>query len=94
MTVTEVDIDELIEIETDTENPWKVLLFNDEEHNFDEVILQVQKAKGCTLEEAVEITLTAHSAGQAIVKIDTMEECERIAGVLQQIQLRTRIERA
>ena len=91
---TDIDIEELIDIETDTENPWKVLLFNDEDHSFDEVILQVQKAKGCSLEEAIEITLTAHSSGQAIVKIDTMEECERVAGVLRQIQLCTCIERA
>ena len=35
MTATEADIDEIIEIETDTENTWKVLLFNDETHSFD-----------------------------------------------------------
>jgi ATP-dependent Clp protease adaptor protein ClpS len=41
-------------------NPWMTLLFNDEVHSFDEVILQIQKATGYSLERAVELTFQVH----------------------------------
>lgn len=37
-------------------NPWQTVLFNDEVHSFDQVILQIQKATGYSLERAVNIT--------------------------------------
>jgi ATP-dependent Clp protease adaptor protein ClpS len=74
--------------------PWVVILYNDDYHGFDEVILQVQKATGCSLEAAVLITEEAHVTGRAIAYKGTQEECERVAGVLRQIRLQVETDRA
>ncbi|MDQ7053486.1 MAG: ATP-dependent Clp protease adaptor ClpS [candidate division KSB1 bacterium] len=39
--------------------PWKVILYNDDIHTFDEVILQLRKATGCSDAEAERIALQA-----------------------------------
>jgi ATP-dependent Clp protease adaptor protein ClpS len=75
------------EQEARTRRPWIVILYNDDHHAFDEVVFQVQKATGCSLEEAEWITYEAHTSGRAIAYTGTMEECERVAGVLRQIRL-------
>ncbi len=74
-------------------NPWQVVLFNDEVHRFDEVILQLQKATGCSLERAVQLTLMVHNNGRALVYVGEKHKCERIAAILNQIQLTTSVEK-
>jgi ATP-dependent Clp protease adapter protein ClpS len=82
------------DVAVETQRPWQVLLFNDEVHSFDEVILQVQKATGCSLERAVQITYEAHNTGQAVCFGGPLERCEVVAAKLQEIKLRVSIERA
>jgi ATP-dependent Clp protease adaptor protein ClpS len=74
-------------------NPWQVVLFNDEEHSFDEVILQIQKATGYALERAVQLTIRVHEKGKALIYVGSKEKCEKVAVVLQQIQLIVLIEK-
>lgn len=69
------------------DRPWKVILFNDDIHTFDEVILQVQKATGCTVLEATHITLEAHFKGKAVAYSGDFPECNKVAGVLREIGL-------
>src|SRR5262245_18893748 len=45
--------------------PWKVILYNDDVHTFDEVIVQLQKALGCSQSRAEKIAFEAHSRGKA-----------------------------
>ncbi|MBI3805557.1 MAG: ATP-dependent Clp protease adaptor ClpS [Nitrospirae bacterium] len=78
--------------EVEEELPWNVILYNDDLHSFDEVILQVQKATGVALERAVEITLEAHLKGRAVCYTGLLERCEHVAAVLQQIGLTVEIE--
>jgi ATP-dependent Clp protease adapter protein ClpS len=78
---------------TELGNPWQVVLFNDEVHTFDEVILQLQKAAGYSLEKATELTLRVHNNGKAVVYIGEKEDCEKVAGVLGQIRLITQVEK-
>ena len=40
------------EVDVRQSGPWIVILYNDDYHSFDEVILQLQKATGCSLETA------------------------------------------
>jgi ATP-dependent Clp protease adapter protein ClpS len=75
------------------QKPWNVILFNDEVHTFDEVILQVQKATGCSLARAEKITWTAHHEGQAVAFTGPLERCEIVATKLQEIKLNVTIER-
>ncbi len=67
--------------------PWRVLLFNDEVHSFEEVILQVQKATGYSLLKATRITLEAHQKGKAVVYTGEFSECLKVANILREIQL-------
>lgn len=67
--------------------PWQVILYNDDVHSFDEVILQVQKATGCPLLEATRITYEAHTQGKAVAFRGEFSKCHRVAGILREIEL-------
>lgn len=67
--------------------PWQVILYNDDIHAFDEVILQVQKATGCSVLEATRITMEAHFKGKAIAYRGGFEACHKAAGILREIGL-------
>jgi ATP-dependent Clp protease adaptor protein ClpS len=79
---------------TGRDQPWMVVLFNDDHHTFDEVIAQVQKATACSPGEAFHITYTAHTRGQAVAYVGSRAECEQVAGVLREIALRVELEEA
>ena len=74
------------------DNPWRVILFNDDIHTFDEVIYQVTKATGCSAKDAEKIAWTVHLEGKACAFEGSFEECFRVQGVLREIQLVTEIE--
>ena len=74
------------------QQPAKVILFNDEEHTFDEVIGQIIKATGCDLSRAEELTWEVHNAGKAVVYEGEMVKCMQVSGVLEEIELMTQIE--
>jgi ATP-dependent Clp protease adapter protein ClpS len=74
--------------------PWVVILYNDDWHPMDEVVFQLQKATGCSLETAEAIMVEAHTTGRAVAYTGTQEECERVAGVLRQIRLQVETDRA
>ena len=67
--------------------PWVVVLFNDDIHSFDEVILQLQKAIGCSVSEASKITMEAHSKGKASAFRGNFAKCNEVAGILRAIGL-------
>lgn len=86
----EVDVDVLEEESVDF--PWRVILFNDAIHTFDEVIVQLIKATGCTTAKAEKIAWTVHTEGKATAYEGSFEDCFRVQGVLREIQLVTEIE--
>ncbi len=53
---------------TGTELPAKVILYNDDWHTFEEVIVQLMKATGCSRERAEALTWEVHTRGQLPVK--------------------------
>jgi ATP-dependent Clp protease adapter protein ClpS len=73
--------------------PWNVILLNDEWHTFDEVILQLLKATGCSVQDAQQITWAVHSEGEAVCYTGPRERCEHVAAVLEEIRLEVRIEK-
>ena len=75
-----------------SDSPWAVLLFNDEVHTFDDVAYQLQKAIGCSLEAGYAYANTVHTEGQAKVFEGDLEACERVAVVLEEIDLKVKIE--
>jgi len=74
------------------ETPWRVILFNDDIHTFDEVIVQVVKATGCSAEQAERHAWTVHTQGKDCVYQGDFFDCFRVQGVLREIQLVTEIE--
>ncbi|MEX0845876.1 MAG: ATP-dependent Clp protease adaptor ClpS [Balneolaceae bacterium] len=71
--------------------PWRLILYDDDIHTFEEVISQLMKATGCSLSEAEDKTWKVHNEGKALVHEGEFEECLRIDGVLKEIQLVTEI---
>lgn len=82
----EKDVDVLVE------QPATVILFNDEDHTFDEVIFQLMKALGCTQAKAEQLTWEVHNNGKAAVFEGPMTECLRVSAILEEIALHTQIE--
>jgi ATP-dependent Clp protease adaptor protein ClpS len=88
----DVAVEQAEEAEERLDSPWRVILYNDEIHTFDEVIFQLIKATGCSVEQAERHAWTVHSEGKDCVYDGSFEECFRVQGVLREIQLVTQIE--
>ncbi len=88
------DVVEVVEdeVEERLNAPWRVILYNDEIHTFDEVIMQLIKATGCSSEQARAYAFEAHLKGKASVYEGSFEDCFRVQSVLREIQLVTEIE--
>jgi ATP-dependent Clp protease adapter protein ClpS len=84
----------LEDIATGLDQPWMVILFNDDHHAFDAVVAQVQKATGCSPGEAFQITYTAHTTGQAVAYVGEHPQCQEVAKILREIELRVELESA
>lgn len=93
--MADVKVEELEETEEAVEDsvatPWRLVLYDDDIHTFDEVIEQLMKATGCSLSKAETITWKVHREGKALVYEGEFEECLRIDGILKEIQLVTEI---
>lgn len=83
-----IDVDALLK----TLRPWKVVLYNDDVHSMDEVVFQLQKATGCTLEKAFHVMHEAHASGRAVCYNGTREDCDKVSGVLRQIRLQVEVD--
>jgi len=73
--------------ESEKDLPWNVILYNDAHHTLQEVVFQVQKATGLSLEAAFEITMQVHTKGDAICYTGTYIESKKVAIVLREIGL-------
>jgi len=75
-----------------TQDPARVILFNDEIHTFDEVIAQLIKATGCSAGKAEALAMEVHTNGKAVVFSGEMVRCVEVSGILEEIRLMTQIE--
>ncbi|MDX1934632.1 MAG: ATP-dependent Clp protease adaptor ClpS [Capsulimonadales bacterium] len=78
----------------DIDGPWIVILYNDDWHTFDDVIMILQKATGCSLEKGAAIAWEVHTRGRAICFSGTKEECDRVAAIIASIRLQVETDRA
>jgi ATP-dependent Clp protease adapter protein ClpS len=80
-------------IESHTQEPThRVILYNDEWHAIDEVVLQIQKATGYDIYKATSIMLEAHTQGRAVCFRGDRDKCHRVAGILRQIRLQVEVD--
>lgn len=76
--------------------PWRefaVILFNDEEHTFQQVEIQLMRALECQFALAQSLAHRVHARGHAVVAITNHDRAFRIAGILKQIELRVALRR-
>jgi ATP-dependent Clp protease adaptor protein ClpS len=78
--------------EVTTQEPAKVILFNDDVHTFDDVIGQLIKAIRCTVEKAESLAWEVHTKGKALVYTGELTRCVEVSSILEEIQLMTQIE--
>lgn len=88
------DIWEQISAGGDVDKPYIVILYNCDCHTFDDVIRQMQKATGCSLEKGEAVAYEVDSRGRAVVYAGTQDECERVANILREIGLQVETDRA
>jgi ATP-dependent Clp protease adaptor protein ClpS len=72
--------------------PHKVILYNDESHSMDEVVMQIMIAIHCDTSTAYNIMMKAHNNGSAIVYTGHKEKCELVSSILEEIRLGTKVE--
>ncbi len=77
---------------TDLQDGCRVVLFNDEEHSFDEVIEQIIKAIRCNRQKAEKHTWEVHTRGRSIVYIGPLFQCLKVSSILEEIALKTEIQ--
>ena len=80
------------EATTSSGEGFRVILYNDDFHDMDEVVLQLQKATGCTIEEAAHITIEAHTKGRAVCYRGDRDDCQRVARILREIRLQCEVD--
>jgi ATP-dependent Clp protease adaptor protein ClpS len=79
--------------DADVDDPYVVILYNDDVHGLEEVVEQTQRATGYDMERCIRIVLEAHIQGRAIAYTGTEDACERVARVLRQIRLQVETDR-
>jgi len=93
--VNQNQVEGIVKTETEEETsiglPFKVVLYNDEIHTFDEVIVQLIKAVGCSFKEARSFAFEVHVKGKAIVFTGDLPVCLKVTSVLEEIALHTQI---
>ncbi len=80
------------EIQIDTLDAYRVVLFNDDVHTFDEVIFQIIKAIQCTRSKAEKHTWEVHTKGLSVIYSGTLPVCLKVSSILEEIDLRTEIQ--
>ena len=79
------------ETKSDVSLPFKVLLYNDDWHTFDEVIVQLIKALRCSVNKAKSFAFEAHVKGSTVIYTGELSQCLKITSVLEEIGLNTEI---
>jgi ATP-dependent Clp protease adapter protein ClpS len=72
-------------------NENRVVLFNDDWHTFEEVIVQLIKALSCSFEQARSFAFEDHTNGKVIVFNGAIQDCLKVSSVLEEIALNTQI---
>jgi ATP-dependent Clp protease adapter protein ClpS len=85
----------LPEIEEDLEDQliggYVVIVYDNDYNTINEVVLILQKATGCSLDEATMETWEVHHLGKSVVHHGEEEECRRVAGIIGTIGIRVEV---
>jgi ATP-dependent Clp protease adapter protein ClpS len=92
-TISKTILDQINDMNTDLGFNSAVVVHNDNVHSFDEVILQLQKAIGCSEEKGEALAWEIHNNGKAVVFTGDLEECNKVAKILEEIELLVTVEK-
>jgi ATP-dependent Clp protease adapter protein ClpS len=70
---------------------YLVIVYDNDKNTWDEVTTILQKATGCTLEEAEIETWEVDNLGKSVVHHGGQEECNTAAGVIRTIGIRVEV---
>ena len=84
-------IDILVDEDTTVDVLSRVVLYNDDWHTFEEVIVQLIKAINCSFETARSHAFEVHVKGKSIVFNGPLKDCLKVSSVLEEIALNTQI---
>ena len=84
---------EIADDSTGSADEWIVIVFDNDHNSFEEVISILQKATGCSLEEAQMETWEVHNLGRSIVHHGEREECSRAAAIIGTIGIRVEVDK-
>ena len=76
----------------ETAKPARVILYNDDWHSFEDVILQLMKATACTAAEGEAHAWRVHTQGRWTVFEGPRGECEKVANCLREIRLHVEVD--
>lgn len=92
LTPEKIQEPEIIEdIDSGTELGSRVILYNDEWHTFEEVIVQLMKATNCSFGDARDRTFEVHFKGKSIVYSGEFSTCLNVSSILEEIALHTQV---
>ena len=74
-----------------TGDGYLVIVYDNDKNTWDEVTTILQKATGCTLEEAEIETWEVDNLGKSVVHHGSRPECERAAGIIRTIGIRVEV---
>ena len=77
---------------TDRLSEYIVIVFDNPVNTWEEVIGILQKATGCSYEEALNETWEVHHLGRSVVHHGDLEECRRAAAIIRKIGIEVAVE--
>ncbi len=83
-----LDIDE---VHSGNEEGFIVVVYDNDKNTVDQVIMILQKATACTLEEAEIETWEVHHLGKSVVHHGGHAACEQAAGIIRTIGIRVEV---
>ena len=70
---------------------WIVTVYNNEVNTYDEVIMILMVATGCSMDEAYMETWEIDRLGKSVVHHAAKEECEQAASIITKIGIRVQV---
>ena len=77
----------------DTTGEWIVIVYDNDYNTWDEVIGILQKATGCSLQEAELETWEVHHLGRSLVHHGDRPECDRVAAIIRTIGIKVEVDK-
>ncbi len=83
---------EVVEADAGYTGRYATVIFNNDTNSFDEVVLAIMRATGCSLQEAYMETWEADHYGKANIHFGTQVACCAVAAIVSQIGVRTLVQ--